>query len=224
VKLKIVMPENPTRRAARIVLLIVGIVCVGFYCESWLYRTGYQLYENWKFDHEPVTAAEPSPAKPAKRPSLPVVLPDPDRGTPASSPGSGRESGLEAGGVVGRISIPRLHISAIVEEGVDETTLARAVGHIPGTALPGETGNIGIAGHRDTFFQKLKDLQPNDKIDFTTHTGRYHYTVDSLTVVEPSDVGVLRATGGQVLTIVTCFPFHYIGAAPRRFIVHAVSD
>jgi sortase A len=210
------MPQNPTRRVARLILLVVGIVCLGIYCESWLYRTAYQLYENWKFDHEPETAAEPARVEPAKPTRLPAVLPDPDRGTPKSSP--------EVTGVVGRISIPRLHISAIVEEGVDESTLARAVGHIPGTALPGETGNIGIAGHRDTFFQKLKDLQPNDKIDFTTHSGRYHYTVESLTVVEPSDVSVLRSTGQKILTIVTCFPFHYIGAAPRRFIVHAVAD
>jgi sortase A len=212
------MSEKPGRRVARLILLVVGIICVGIYCEAWLYRTAYQIYEGWQFDHEPETAAEapPRPA-PAKRRTLPVTLPDPDRGTP-SPPAE------EPGGVVGRISIPRLHLSAIVEEGVDETTLARAVGHIPGTALPGETGNIGIAGHRDTFFQKLKDLQPNDKIDFTTHTGRYHYTVESLTVVEPSDVSVLSSTGGKILTIVTCFPFHYIGAAPRRFIVHAVSD
>jgi sortase A len=128
------------------------------------------------------------------------------------------------GWVLGRISIPRLHLSAIVEEGVDEATLSRAVGHIPGTALPGEIGNMGIAGHRDTFFQKLKDLQPNDEIDFTTHSGRYHYTVESLTVVEPTDVSVLASKGGKILTIVTCFPFHYIGAAPRRFIVHAVAE
>jgi len=218
-KLKIVMGENPVRRAASFLLLVIGIVCIGIYCEAWIYRTFYQLYENWQFDHEPETAGPslPAPAVPSKRTALPTVLPDPDRGSPASSIS-------ESGGIVGRISIPRLHLSAMVEEGVDEATLSRAVGHIPGTALPGETGNIGIAGHRDTFFQKLKDLQPHDQIDFTTHAGRYHYTVESLTVVEPSDVSVLEATGGKMLTIVTCFPFHYIGNAPRRFIVHAVSE
>lgn len=117
----------------------------------------------------------------------------------------------------------RLRLSAIVEEGVDDKTLSRAVGHIPGTAFPGETGNVGIAGHRDTFFRALKDLQPQDKIDFTTRAGRFHYIVESLSVVEPDDVEVLKSTGGRVLTIVTCFPFQYIGNAPRRFIVHAVS-
>ncbi|HTB12547.1 MAG TPA: class D sortase [Bryobacteraceae bacterium] len=209
------MPENRARRVARLVLLVVGIACVGFYCEAWLYRTAFQLYENWQFDHRQAEQTPPPP--PQKRVALPAVLPDPDRGAPRSKVDG-------PGGIVGRISIPRLNISAMVEEGVDETTLSRAVGHIPGTALPGETGNIGIAGHRDTFFQKLKDLQPNDQIDFTTHSGRYHYIVESLTIVEPSDVSVLRSTGGKILTIVTCFPFHYIGSAPRRFIVHAVSE
>jgi sortase A len=208
------MPQNPTRRVARVVLLVLGIAGIGTYCEAWLYRTGYQAYENWRFDHE--TIDRPAPV-PMKHVALPAVLPDPDRGV-AKSPIS------DTGWVLGRISIPRLNISAIVEEGVDETTLSRAVGHIPGTALPGENGNIGIAGHRDTFFRNLKDLEPHDEIDFTTHAGHYRYTVDSLTVVEPSDTSVLKSKGNQILTIVTCFPFHYIGAAPRRFIVHAVAD
>jgi sortase A len=90
--------------------------------------------------------------------------------------------------------------------------------------LPGETGNIGIAGHRDTFFRSLKDLKRRDKIDITTHSGRFHYTVESLTIVDPSDISVLKSMGGHSLTIVTCFPFQYVGNAPRRFIVHAVSD
>jgi sortase A len=208
------MRESPGRRVARLILLVVGIVGIGIYCESWLYRTAYQLYENWQFDHSSAERTPPPERKPA---ALPAVLPDPDRG-------AARSHKPEPAGVVGRISIPRLNVSAMVEEGVDEVTLSRAVGHIPGTALPGETGNIGIAGHRDTFFRKLKDLKPNDQIDFTTHSGHYHYTVESLTVVDPSDVSVLEAKGGKVLTIVTCFPFEYIGNAPRRFIVHAVSE
>lgn len=214
-KVKVTMRESTARRAARLVLLVVGVVCLGTYCESYLYRVAYQWYEGWRFDHEP---DKPQPRESVSLPArLPTVLPNPDRAKP-KSPVDG------TGWVVGRISIPRLDISAIVEEGVDATTLARAVGHIPGTALPGETGNIGIAGHRDTFFQQLKDLKPHDEIDITTHSGRYRYTVESLTVVDPSDVGVLESTGGKILTIVTCFPFHYIGNAPRRFIVHAVAD
>lgn len=213
-KLKIIVPSTRARRAARLLLFLIGIVCLGIYCYSYVYRTTYQLYEGWRFDHE---TAEP-PTTPDEKPaSLPVVLPDPDHGTRS------RGSSVSAN-VIGRISIPRLHLSAIVQEGVDDVTLSRAVGHIPGTALPGETGNIGIAGHRDTFFRTLKDLQPQDEIDFTTHSGRFHYTVESLRIVEPSDVNVLKPDGGQTLTIVTCFPFQYIGNAPRRFIVHAVSN
>jgi sortase A len=213
VKIRIVMPR--TRSVLRLIFLVIGIVCLGTYCESYLYRAAYQVYESWRFDHD--QTMPPQTAPPAKRAALPVVLPDPDRGVT-------RSPIVGTGWIVGRISIPRLKISAMVEEGVDETTLSRAVGHIPGTALPGELGNIGIAGHRDTFFQKLKDLKPHDKIEFTTHSGRYHYTVDSLTVVDPSDVGVLESKGRKILTIVTCFPFHYVGNAPRRFIVHAISD
>jgi sortase A len=209
-KLKVVVPQ--THRTVRFLLLLIGIVCLGIYSYSYLYRTAYQLYEGWRFDHD---AEEPAPASDPK-PTRLVTLPDPDRGAPRSP------TSIPAS-VIGRISIPRLHISAIVEEGIDDVTLSRAVGHIPGTAFPGETGNIGIAGHRDTFFRALKDLQPHDKIDFTTHAGRFHYTVESLNVVDPSDVSVLNSVGGQTLTIVTCFPFHYIGNAPRRFIVHAVS-
>jgi sortase A len=215
-KVKLRMQENRVRRVVRLALLVVGIVCLGIYCEAWLYRTAYQMYADWKFDHTPNAAGEPARAE-HRRVTLPAVLPDPDHGTPKSARS-------EEGDILGRISIPRLDLSAIVEEGVDETTLSRAVGHIPGTALPGEVGNIGIAGHRDTFFRKLKDLRPSDEIDLTTHSGHYRYVVDSLTVVEPSDVGVLEAKGGQNLTIVTCFPFKYIGNAPRRFIVHAVAE
>lgn len=199
------------RRIARTILLLTGVVCIGFYGYDYLYRSAYQIYEGWAFDHDKTVApVERTSASP------PVALPDPDRGLASST--------NERKGVVGRISIPRLHIAAMVEEGVDSTTLDRAVGHIPGTALPGEKGNVGIAGHRDTFFRALKDLQPHDRIDFTTRTGRYHYTVESLSVVEPDNVSVLKSTGARALTIVTCFPFQYIGNAPRRFIVRAVSD
>ncbi len=210
-KIHLVVTRNRIRRIASALLLLTAIVCLGIYSYSFLYRTGYQLYEGWQFDHNKTAApVEQTPA------ALPVVLPDPDRGIPSPRP--------ERAGVIGRISIPRLHISAIVDEGVDNTTLSRAVGHIPGTALPGETGNVGIAGHRDTFFRALKDLQPNDRIDFTTRSGQFHYTVESLRVVEPDNVGVLKPTGGSSLTLVTCFPFQYVGNAPRRFIVHAVSE
>jgi sortase A len=126
-----------------------------------------------------------------------------------------------ANGLIGRLEIPRLSLSAIVVEGIDRTTLRRGIGHIPGTALPGEAGNVGLSGHRDTFFRPLKDLRIQDEIRFSTLKGDFSYQVESLTVVGPGDVGVLAPSGENVLTLVTCYPFFYIGAAPQRFVVRA---
>jgi sortase A len=124
-------------------------------------------------------------------------------------------------GLIGRLEIPRLGIAAVVVEGIDKTTLRRAAGHIPGTALPGQAGNIGVAGHRDTFFRGLKDLRTNDEIHFSTPAGEFTYEVESLKVVKPSNIGVLAPTHENVLTLVTCYPFFYVGASPKRFIVRA---
>jgi sortase A len=126
-----------------------------------------------------------------------------------------------ADGLIGRIEIPRLLLSVVVVEGVGRTALRRAVGHIPGTALPGETGNVGLAGHRDTFFRPLKDVRIKDEIQFSTLKGNFKYEVESLRVVEPRDVGVLAPSGENVLTLVTCYPFYYVGPAPQRWIVRA---
>jgi sortase A len=96
------------------------------------------------------------------------------------------------------------------------------VGHIPGTALPGDEGNIGLAGHRDTFFRKLRDIQPDDEIRVVTPDGTYLYRVQGTNVVWPRDTWVLDDEGEPLLTLVTCYPFTYIGSAPQRFIVRAV--
>ena len=109
----------------------------------------------------------------------------------------------------------------VVIEGVDAATLRRAPGHIPGTALPGHPGNVGIAGHRDTFFRPLKDLRIEDEIRISTSGGNVKYQVESLRVVAPDALGVLASSGENVLTLVTCYPFYYVGTAPKRFIVRA---
>ena len=129
--------------------------------------------------------------------------------------------GAAADGLIGRIEIPRLLVSAVIVEGVDRTTLRRAVEHIPGTALPGQPGNVGLAGHRDTFFRPLKDLRIKDAIQLSTLKGNFKYEVESLRVVEPDNVGVLAASAENVLTLVTCYPFYYVGPAPKRFVVRA---
>jgi sortase A len=123
--------------------------------------------------------------------------------------------------VLGRIEIPRIGVSAIVREGDDDTTLAVAVGHIPGTARPGERGNMALAGHRDSFFRALRQIQLHDTIRIRTAKRRYEYRVDSTEVVAPEETRVLDPTGDAVLTLVTCYPFEYVGHAPNRFIVRA---
>jgi sortase A len=108
-----------------------------------------------------------------------------------------------------------------VVEGVDRISLRRAVGHIPGTALPGEAGNVGLAGHRDTFFRQLKDVKIDDEIQVSTPTSNFKYRVVSLRIVDPENVGVLAPSGENVLTLVTCYPFYFVGPAPKRWIVRA---
>lgn len=128
---------------------------------------------------------------------------------------------VAAGGLVGRIEIPRLGLSVMVVEGADRHILRRSAGHIPGTALPGQPGNVGISGHRDTFFRPLRNIRTNDIITLTTLLGAYRYRVVSTQVVAPSDVSVLDPGKGESLTLVTCYPFYFVGAAPDRFIIRA---
>jgi sortase A len=125
------------------------------------------------------------------------------------------------GALIGRIEIPRLGLSIVVAEGVDTRTLRRAAGHIPGTGLPGQPGNIGISGHRDTFFRPLRNIRQDDIITLTTVGGNYRYRVVAIWIVSPSDVSVLDPSADEVLTLVTCYPFYFVGPAPERFIVRA---
>ncbi len=128
---------------------------------------------------------------------------------------------LPEGALVGRVEIPRLGLSTVVRSGSEADTLRLAVGLIPGTAWPGERGNVGLAGHRDTFFRKLRDIRAADEIVVTTPEGRHTYLVERTFIVEPSDVWVLDPTPTPALTLVTCYPFTWIGSAPQRFIVRA---
>jgi sortase A len=129
---------------------------------------------------------------------------------------------IETGMLLARLRISRLKVAVMVREGATESTLRRAVGHVPGTALPGNVGNVGLAGHRDTFFRPLANVHKDDTIDLDTAQGTFRYLVTSTQIVSPRDVAVLKASGGKTLTLVTCYPFYYVGSAPRRFIVHAV--
>jgi sortase A len=128
--------------------------------------------------------------------------------------------------LLGRIEIPRVGVSAIVEDGESDSTLAQSVGHLSGTALPGQPGNVALAAHRDTYFRDLEDIQTGDDVYFTTATAIYKYTVDDVSVVAPDDVSVIAPSNDSRLTLITCYPFHFVGPAPKRFVVtaHLVTD
>jgi sortase A len=227
-------PGAPDRarllRWAEALLLIVAITCLGIYAWATLDARLYQAAEERRLERE-LDAALPGDEgvpDPVNRrvsallpplPSLPVAPGDP----------------------IGRMEIPRLGVSVIVAEGIDNRTLRRAVGHIPGTALPGEeghtgghtgghteghiagntAGNIGIAGHRDGFFRPLKDIQSGDEVVLTTTRGTHRYLVEKTLIVPPERTDVLAPTDEPTLTLVTCYPFYYVGSAPQRFIVQA---
>ena len=139
--------------------------------------------------------------------------------TPAAPPAKAKPETMP--GLIGRLEVTRLGVSAIVIEGVSDANLRHAVGHIPGTALPGEPGNSGIAGHRDSFFRPLQNIRLNDIVTVGTMNGELRYRVVSTRIVSPDETSVLEGGQDEVLTLVTCYPFYYVGAAPERFIVRA---
>jgi sortase A len=228
-------------RIARLALLAVGLVGTGYYAYTVADQYVYQSYQNWAFDQQIaghpaagfsdfVRAKTPfgflagaegidkvdESAAPARQPRSPVASPAVARPV--------------QGSLLGRVEINRLNLSAIVREGVDNETLAKAVGHVPATALPGQLGNFAIAAHRDTLFRVLKDIRKDDVINFQSPAGTYTYRVQATKIVKPSDVSVLRSDGGgliaghtpdKLLTMITCYPFYYVGSAPKRFIVEA---
>ncbi|HLJ51356.1 MAG TPA: class D sortase [Bryobacteraceae bacterium] len=201
------MSRNRTLRILEFAFLIAGLAAIDYYIWSGVNAKLYQAYENWKFDKaRQEQRQQQAEAPPSSQPSPPAPV----------------KRRHETNELVGRLEIPRLRLAAIVREGVDQGTLEKAVGHIPSTAWPGEPGNAALAGHRDTFFRALRNIKKNDRIVVSTLDGDYQYQVQSTKIVMPSDVGVLKPTGGgNELTLVTCYPFYYVGSAPKRFIVHA---
>lgn len=205
--------------------LIVGLVAVDCYVWVNTSTTLYQAYQDWAFDQtlrglspsiRGFAADEFSWLVGKERTAAPAT---PEPSQPAE-PVPGQKAPKRSM-LIGRLEIPRLNMKVMVREGADESTLRRAVGHIPGTALPGTAGNVALAGHRDTFFRGLRDIRRSDSIDLMTEDGTYRYQVQSTKIVGPRDVDVLAASGGETLTLVTCYPFYYVGSAPKRFIVRA---
>jgi sortase A len=125
------------------------------------------------------------------------------------------------GELIGRVAVPRLGLSAIVFEGTDDAVLHRGVGHLTGSALPGQPGNVVLAGHRDSFFRDLRNIRKGDLVDVTTAFGTRSYAVESTEVVDPTEIGVEAPTSAPTLTLITCYPFNFVGNAPQRFIIRA---
>ena len=131
-------------------------------------------------------------------------------------------SDFRTGSLIGMLDVPRLELSTPVIQGDDSRTLKRAVGHLPDTPMPWDEGNSAIAGHRDGLFRPLKDVKIGDEIRFRTTRAELRYRVTKTTIVKPDDLSVLaKQDDPATLTLITCYPFYYVGTAPKRFIVHA---
>jgi sortase A len=183
----------------------------------------FQAYQNWRFDQlqkgKPASVALyveqwiPIPWKAEVPPNLSSATPRRKRSAPLAD---------AEGDLIGKLVIPRLNLSAIVLEGIDTRTLRLAVGHLPGTPLPGDSGNVDLAAHRDTFFRRLNNIHQGDLVTVSTLSGTdYSYRVETIAIVTPDNTSVLNSSPGPGLNLITCYPFDYVGPAPRRFVVHA---
>jgi len=204
-------------RWSQYLFFIIGILALSYCAFVLLDARLYQAYETWRFQ-QALERVRPSVGSgeqlhPSPRPP---ALAEANRASAESPDLVGR-----GGSPLGRIEISRIGLAAMILEGTDKGTLRRAVGHIQGTALPGQQGNVAIAGHRDTFFRALRHIRRDDEIRLTTLNGSYRYRVDSTKIVEPEEIGVLYDSGEAILTLVTCYPFNFVGSAPQRFIVRA---
>lgn len=217
-------PERRWIYWAELAMLTVGFLLVGWFGWSIAGQHVEQSYESYKLEAQ-VAGKQPTlfgyvrsllPGRAVEEEEAPAPP-----GPPAERPRRQKRPPMERGAVVGRIEVPRINVSAVVREGSDDKTLKKAAGHVPYTALPGEHGNVGIAAHRDSFFRNLRGVRQGDRIRVTTTWGTYEYEVDSLKIVKPENVEVLDPTPEPALTLVTCYPFNYVGSAPKRFIVRA---
>lgn len=216
--------SNGPRRT--LMLAEAALLFAGFVCLAWAgYVTAERiLYSSWQdYGFEKALQGEKPTVEGYVRYLVRKDVKHPEGEDPTiqtnTTPKKSRK--LKSDELIGRIEIPRVKVSAVVKEGVDTTTLSRAVGHVPNTALPGEAGNIGVAAHRDTFFRGLRNVQKGDTIRVVTLAGVYVYQVEGMKIVWPKNVEVLDPTPDPRLTLVTCYPFNFVGSAPKRFIVQA---
>jgi len=184
-------------RFAQRLFLWLGVAALSYAGGTAAYAGIYQRYQLWKFQQE---AAELKVIKSA------IVEKTVD---------------LREGDPVGKLEVPRIGISVIVLQGMERGTLIAGAGHVPGTPLPGAEGNVVIAAHWDTFFRKLEGILPGDRVQVATLRRTYEYVVSSSEVVDPEDIQVMESRARRELTLITCYPFYFVGPAPKRFIVHA---
>ena len=196
------MDKRPSRRWPERVLFVLGFLLIGLWFKHDTEARAFRSAETPKLDAERMRGAfvAATTQEPSKEPWCPRTL----------------ESG-----VFGRIEIPRLGISALIAEGTEPAQLDRAVGHISATVFPGQSGNCALAGHRDSFLRGLGGVRENDIIRIDTLQGTYTYLVEWSRVVGPHRVDVLDSTAAPSLTLVTCYPFQFVGPAPERFVVRA---
>jgi sortase A len=215
------MTLNSFLRKCSIVFSVAGALILGGYGVLVVQAHMYRVSEIRRFNSE--LASKTPSLEAVTDEKVPDLTPDsaPVAEPPlADPPVETRAVEASSGSVLGILEIPRLGIETPVLEGIEDGTLRRAVGHIPGTSLPADgIGNIGIAGHRDTLFRPLKDVEQKDVILLKTLTGNHRYLVDSIRVVEPNNMAVLKNMDQRTLTLVTCYPFNFVGSAPLRFIV-----
>src|SRR5262245_37752192 len=193
-------------------LVTLGCVCLAWYGVVTYRAIQYQRAESERLDR----AMEQKVEKNRTLESEPIESPTIERAPqPMSSVGKPDHE------LIGRLEIPRLNLSVMVVDGDDDATLKRAAGHLPETPLPWEFGNSAVAGHRDSFFRPLSSIKLNDRLRLITPHGAFHYAVSKLRIVQPDDLSVLAPTGRSSLTLVTCYPFTFVGRAPKRFVVRA---
>ncbi len=178
-------------------LIATGFLLLGYCGLVWMNSRLQQERGNQELDR--ILTYKPRGSTPTNVPK--IVIPD--------------------GGLVGRVEVPKLHLSAVVFQGTTASVLDHGVGHLDGSPLPGQNGNVVLAAHRDTFFRSLRNIHEGDDVTVETQYGTRTYKVASTEIVPPTDVSVLDPTLRPALTLITCYPFYYVGHAPKRFIVRA---
>jgi sortase A len=217
--------SSKAMRLGERLLLSGGFVLLAIFTTAYIHRAVMFRAAMKSFEHARATnnvnESKPAATFSAEENIAPAAAEGPSRSHDTRVSNTPSRAGRVAEVPLAILRIPKIQLEVPVLHGTDDITLNRGVGQIAGTAAPGEMGNIGIAGHRDGFFRNLKEVNKGDVIELETTTASAVYVVDRILVTGPDDVSVLKPRDTRSLTLVTCYPFHFIGPAPRRFVVEA---